>query len=359
MNDIVQNLKSNMMIFLSIVFTIGILTFFFSCNSKSDKKKVGELTYGFSRVADTIKFYDTVLDEVDAPSFEILDEYFCKDKNQVFYHTTFRRSQDYFLTKGHNIQKLNGIDAATFVSLDYGYGKDSLSAWHKATPFEVSDIQSLSVIDFQFTKDKNHVYVQCKKVPNILGQSFERINTYYAKDALRYYYILSDGEKYTLKNIVCDYNSYIILDFTYSKDKEHAFYNGEKIQNATSENFQIINAPYSKDHQNVYFESSILQNADPATFELYTENELSSSETYYARDKNSVFVNDKIFSNIDKASFRILNEKYCMDKNGVYFQMKIVKEAHAATFSVFPHIMGDADAEDKKNRYFEGKIVPK
>ena len=60
-------------------------------------------------------------------------------------------------------QQLHGVDAATFVSLDYGYGKDRLSAWHKAISFEVSDIQSLNVLDFQFVKDKNHVYIDCRK----------------------------------------------------------------------------------------------------------------------------------------------------------------------------------------------------
>ncbi|MBK8548998.1 MAG: DKNYY domain-containing protein [Saprospiraceae bacterium] len=351
-------MPSNTIIFLSVLVTLGFLFFVFSCKSKNGNRRVEVLPYGFSIVADTIRFYDSVLENVDVHSFEILDEYFCKDKNKVFYYRTYRRGQDYFSSKKHSIQQLHGVDAATFVSLDYGYGKDRLSAWHKAISFEVSDIQSLNVLDFQFVKDKNHVYIDCRKVPKVLGQSFERINTFYAKDAQHFYYIHSDEVQCALKNIPCDYHSYELLDYTYSKDNKNVFYNGEKIKNSNSESFLILSAPFSKDRQNVYYESTIIQYADPQTFKLYPENELSLGDMYYAKDKSNVFANNQIFHNIDKTSFKILNEKYCMDKNGVYYRMKNVKGAHAATFNVFPHQVGDADAKDHKNRFFEGEIAP-
>ncbi|MGB4959860.1 MAG: DKNYY domain-containing protein [Saprospiraceae bacterium] len=343
--------------FLICILSIFLLFLFYSCKSKGESKKEGELQYGFSKVADTIRYFDMVLDNVDAQSFEILDEYYCKDKNHVFYHNTYRESKDYFTSKKHYLDFLDKADAVTFVSLDYGYGKDSSSAWYNNNTFEVSDIQSLSVMDIQFAKDKNHVYILRNKAPLVIGLSFERINTFYAKDANHYFFIHTDGELYTLKPIACDYNSFELLDFNYSKDHKNVFYNGEKIKGSTSENFQIIRAPYSKDHQNVYFNSSVISKADPLTFELYTENELSSGDTYYAKDKNHIFVNDRIFSGVDAATFKIFNEKYCMDKNGVYYHLKKVKSADGASFKVFPHIMGDADAEDGTNRYFEGKAI--
>ena len=343
--------------YLICVLSIILLFIGYSCKSKSENNKMGELKYGFSKIGDAIQYYDIVLDNVDAQSFEILDEYYCKDKNHVFYHSTYRESKDYFTSKKHYIDLIDKADAATFVSLDYGYGKDRSSAWYNNKTFEVSDLPSLKVLDFQFVKDKNHVYVQHKKVPNILGLSFERINTFYAKDALHFYFIHTDGEQYTLKPITCDYSSYELLDYIYSKDNKNTFYNGEKIKGSTSEHFQIISAPYSKDQQHVYYYSSIISNADPQSFELYAENELSSGNTYYAKDKNHIFVNDHIFPNVDAATFKILNEKYSMDKNGVYYNLYKMKGANAASFKVFPHIMGDADAEDEVHRYFEGKII--
>jgi hypothetical protein len=37
--------------------------------------------------------------------------------------------------------------------------------------------------------------------------------------------------------------------------------------------------------------------------------------------------------------------------------MKKVKNAEPSTFKVFPHFIGDADAEDKNHRYGEGKVL--
>lgn len=77
---------------------------------------------------------------------------------------------------------------------------------------------------------------------------------------------------------------------------------------------------------------------------------------YFSKDNTCVFVNYKKFEGADVASFKILIEKYSLDKNGVYYLMKKVKGADAATFKAFPHQMGDAGAEDNKNKYLDGKI---
>ena len=77
----------------------------------------------------------------------------------------------------------------------------------------------------------------------------------------------------------------------------------------------------------------------------------------YAKDKNGIYVNEKYFSETDVATFKILNEKYTLDKNGVYYHMKKVKNADPLSFKVFPHFMGNADAEDKNHLFGEGEVV--
>jgi hypothetical protein len=45
------------------------------------------------------------------------------------------------------------------------------------------------------------------------------------------------------------------------------------------------------------------------------------------------------------------------DNRHVFYKTKIIKDAQPAGFRVYPHDVGDADAEDAKFKYHEGKKV--
>ena len=344
------------MTYLTCFLSLCLLLFFFSCKSKS--RNPDDLPNGFTKHQDTIRYYSETLENVDARTFEVIDDCFCKDAQQVFYFVSYRESSDYFLTKKHRIQKLEGADAATFVSLGYDYAKDKSRAWSKARPFEVADVQSLTVLNLHFVRDDVHAYLDCTPVPGSDGKTFELIQDPYARDAQHYYYIqaYSDGAS-EIEPISCEYASFQVLDYQFAKDAEHVFYVGKEIKGAQSASFELIGDGYSKDAQHVYFRSGKVAGADPQTFALFKENENSLGSGVYARDKNAIYVNEKPLAGVDAATFKILNEKYCADKNGVYFDAKKVKNADPNTFQVYPHFMGDADAEDKNHKYGDGKVV--
>ena len=334
--------------------------FFFSCKNKNPNPdaQAGKLPHGFTRNLDTIKYYSETLEQVDAHTFEVIDDCFCKDAQHVFYFRSYRESSDYFMTKKHRIQQLEGADAATFVSLGYGYAKDKSQAWSKNRAFKVADISSLTVLNDHFVRDNIHAYADGAPIAGSDGKTFELIEDPYAKDALHYYYVLtySDGG-YEVKTISCQYGSFQVLDYQFAKDANNAFYLGKKINGADPAGFELLGNGYSKDAQHVFFESGQVAGADPQTFVLFKENENSLGTTVYARDKNGIYINEKAFAGADVATFKILNEKYTMDKNGVYFNMKKVKNADPGSFQVYPHYMGDADATDKNHKYGDGKVV--
>jgi len=337
----------------------GVFAFFTSCKNpmaNTNKESSGKLDYGFSKSGDTILYNNTLL-EVDASSFTILDEHFCKDKSYVYYHDSYRDSRDYFISKKYHIQKLEKADAASFGSLGYGFGKDKSQAWLKEKSFTVADIAGLTAIDHQFAKDGIHAYFLGKEVKESNGKTFERIDSFYAKDSSNYYSIKSDQINFTIETINCNHPTFKILEYPYSQDQDRVYYEGKIFKDAQVGSFQIIKYPYSKDKQHVYYENKIINGADPKSFALFTENELSRGETYYSKDKNNIYINAKPFTGVDPVTFRILDEKYTMDKSGVYYKMLKVKNADPASFKVYPHYMGDADAEDKNHKYGDGKIV--
>jgi DKNYY family len=341
-----------------IISALGALFMVFACQPAKEKKKsTSESELGFKIDGDTIRYYDEILTDIDAQSFAVIDDYFCKDKDQVYYFNSYRESSTYFLTKKHVVRKLESADAGSFVSLGEGYAKDNQQAWYNDQRFRVKDLNSLTVLNHHFIKDNISAYNDRKAITGSHGATFELIDSYYAKDSLHYYFLNPEGGDFSVYNLPCDYSTFTPLVYPYSKDKSNVFYRNEIIQGATPQHFIITGHPYSRDSRFVYYRTKKITGADPESFTLFKENESSMGEMVYAKDKNGIYCNEQLFAAADIPSFRILNEKYTIDKNGVYYKMKRMPNADAATFKVYPHFLGDADAEDKNHKFGEGKEV--
>ena len=335
---------------------------FISCKGNNDKVKsdtanLDNLGNGFVKKMDTVWLYDIALENVDPLSFEIVDDYFFKDKYHVCFFETYRLSQDYFTSKRKRYLHLEKADPASFESLRDGYAKDKFTAWYLDKTFKVEDLKSLTVLNHHFTKDNKTAYLDRRPIAGSVGKTFELISDYYAKDSKRHYYCLPFDSEYGITPITCLYESFEVMDYQYAKDNNSVFYEGDKISKAESNSFELISNGYAKDNNRVYFRNNIVEKADPSSFKTFNENENSMGETVYAKDKNGIYVNDKHFAEADGATFKVLNEKYSMDKNGVYFRMKKVKNADLSSFKVYPHFMGNTDAEDQNHKYADGKIV--
>ena len=353
-------MRNMTIVYIACFLSACALLLFAACKSKNEAsdQKSGKLPHGFSRELDTIRFGTQTLADVDAATFEVVDDCFCKDKNRVFYFNAYRESRDYFISKKYYIQPLERADPAAFVSLGDGYAKDASHAWYTDQTFKVADLEGLTALNRHFAKDKTQAYLDCKPIPGSEGATFQLIDDHYAKDARRWYYTFSRGDGgYEIKVIDCHYESFQTLDYPYAKDLQNVYYRGNKINGARPEGFELLGHRYAKDKNSVYFEDKKIAGADPQTFALFPENEHSLGSVLYAKDKNGVYLNEKAFAAADAPTFRVLNEKYSLDKNGVYCNMKKVKNADPNTFKVYPHYMGDADAEDQYRKYGDGKAV--
>lgn len=350
------------MTFIICLLAVTVFWLFISCKSRNPKDKTEtanseKLSNGFVKKADTIWFHDIALENVDPKTFEIVDDYFFRDKDQVCFYETYRVSEDYFTSKRKRYIHLVKTDPASFESLGDGYAKDKFTAWYLDKTFKVEDLKSLRVLNHHFTKDNKTAYLDRRPIAGSHGITFELISDHYAKDSLRYYYCWPIDGEYQIKPIPCHFQSFDVIDHQYAKDNKNVFYEGDKLSKAESNSFELISSGYAKDNNHVFFRNNIVEKADPFSFTTFTENENSMGETVYSKDKNGIYVNDKHFVGADVATFRLLNEKYTLDKNGVYFRMKKVKNADLLSFRVYPHFIGNADAEDKNHKYGDGKIV--
>ena len=76
----------------------------------------------------------------------------------------------------------------------------------------------------------------------------------------------------------------------------------------------------------------------------------------FAKDIAHVYMNDKPFG-AKAATFKALGHGYSLDSKHVYYLNNILKGADPNSFKVYPHMFGDANAEDKNHKYGEGKKV--
>lgn len=118
--------------------------------------------------------------------------------------------------------------------------------------------------------------------------------------------------------------------------------------------FEVLQSAYSKDKQAVYFNEKKIPGVHPQAFEVFKENDSFNQDVDYAKDNNSMYVNDKKIPSADVATFKLLGQNYASDNKQVFYKNRIVKGAAPASFTVYPHDVGNADAEDDTNKFHEG-----
>lgn len=316
------------------------------------------LNDAFAKDDSNAYYKENAISGADLPSFQALDNSYAKDKNRVYYCDEYREGQNYYLTKKQVVNTLPGAIPASFTVLTSGYAKDGARAYLDGHAFRVKDLSSLSVVNFQFVRDNLRVYHNKKEIPGSDGKTFRLIGDRYAGDIAHVYYVGQAGEvKNGVYVLPCDAQSFTPLDYPYSKDKSLVFFENGKIAGAEAASFQVLSHGFSKDLHNVYFRSAKLANADAASFTVYKENDEYTEFDHYAHDKDNIFFANSMLAQANLRLFNILGLGYASDGNQVFFKSSIVKDADVKSFKVYPHGMGDADAEDASHKYSQGKKV--
>ena len=363
---------------------------------------------------DEIKPKKVSIDGLDVKSFKVLEnkkasltEYYT-DKNSVYFHKD-------------DLRKITGADKNSFEILEEYIARDKNNVYSKGEKLGNIDIKSFKYFEDGLAKDKNRVfYIEDNKdVTGVDAKTFERMGeTYYFRDKNNVF-ALKDYNPYDLemlKNI--DRNSFNTLSKEIGKDKNGVYYFGEKIDGISSNNAKVVEALGNSDYilqsgndhylmtvnekdsdNNERFETKKIDslNIDFDTFKYFEMSDLYKDKNsfYYhsdndfkkiksgidvgsaekvlelndfVKDKNNLyyFSNgkiEKINLNIDVNSLVFLDNNnssyssYIKDRNNVYFvdnkngKVRIVKNADKNTFQIVNGNYG----VDRKNVYYDGE----
>ena len=247
----------------------------------------------------------------------------------------------YFNSQVDGPIKLEEADINSFIALN---GEDLVST--RSFRHETQTIKTHSF----YAKDKDGVFYEGNKLAEANAYSFQVLGNIYGKDNKNAFY-----EEQKLEGV--DVNSLVLLKpsqinnaywYFYVKDKNHVYHQGQKIQEANADTFELLTKTYSKDKNHVFSYNEKIESADVNTFQVMGN---------YARDKNHVYFGATILTDVDSSSFKVFeNWRYFSDKSGVYYAGKGRNKIENADIDSFETLKWDY-ARDKNHVYNHGQIL--
>ncbi len=267
----------------------------------------------FSRDNNFVYFEDAKLDIITPKNIKLLWKYFIIDKDTIFFQSV--KIDWYYITStsypwsNRNLvsiksdKSINNIDINTFEILNNYYSRDKKNIYYWWEKIKNIDVNSFSIIDEDYWKDKTNIYFESKKIDWVNLESFKIIESPCSKDNTFCYY-------WENKIVWADINTFIVKNNFFSLDINFVYYRWKRIEWTDPHSFSFIKYYYWKDKNFVYFQSNKIELADPNSFIVL--------DSLYTKDKNYVYINRKVINWADANSFELIDKYNGKDKNHIY-----------------------------------------
>lgn len=265
------------------------------------------------------------------------------------------------------------------------YGKDKEHVYFLGKVVEGADPATFSFFDLNYTKDKSHIFYEIKPISS-------RVDIFHHIDPNGATPYATDGENYYFKGITIKGKKFEFLPHSvfYARIDSKIFHDGKLVLGADAKTFVVISAglKIAKDINHVFYDDKYIAGADPETFML-----IAGSNGVF-KDRHSVYFKGKKVSGLDSSTIktsefgfylltdrsvyamlsldktsdeiRLLNDRdaksfhelqppLTLDKNGVYYEDKLILGADQLSF----HSIDSSQSEDKNFRYGNGRIYCK
>jgi hypothetical protein len=323
------------------------------------------LNKDFAKDSVNCYYHELLIDSADAATFVALDDFYAKDKRNVYYCTDYSYLNTPFLSwepskERRNAEILEIADPASFMSLGYGYAKDKSRAYFDGKKFKVRNAETLKALSKDFLSDSEVAYFKTKPVIGSDGKTFQLLDTAfegYARDSKFVYFFNPDG----VKIIPCQASTFIKLKAYFSKDDQSIYFRERKIKDADLNTFAILDERFSRDKTHVFFNEKVITGADPTTFTILKEQiyQEDFANSVFSKDHEKVFWEGSQIIGANPNTFTLLSRGYGKDDKQIYYHNTIVTEADYKTFSPAEDGWGDSstDAKDALGFFLEGKRV--
>ena len=296
----------------------------------------------FARDDKNLYIFEYRLDGIDPKTFKKLSYRMVKDKNGLYFLEDIEKENENIEIK---VQKLNikGLDLKTFEHIDGDYYKDKNNVYYESYnnlyKIENADLKTFEILDSSYTgygnfsKDKNYIYLNNKKLEGIDVKTFEKMQANLIRDKNDIYKVEENEGKHGFKivpiNARIDFKNLKNLDWGYFKDDKNIYYfNGdkfEKIEGADASSFEKVKySDFYKDKNYVYYNGKKIVGMDFKDIENIDEEwSITELDGTWIKYKDNVYYKGKKLKGISSDNFSYFDgglsyDKILVDKNGIY-----------------------------------------
>ena len=285
------------------------------------QQKTGEMN-GYARNEKVVFYGPNTIDGADAKTFKLLD----KDGTA--------RDAEHVYSWGAMIE---GADPDTFQRTELAHvGRDKKDFFYFGKALHVRDVASFRILQDAdacsrqrerciWARDKFDYYVDAQAKPIAHSESFQVIQSVYAKDNKNVYFgssVLKGADATTFQGLGGESGEF-------TKDARRVYFHGEVLEGCDAGTFQLLGYRYAKDQRNAFFlyESAsaplVLPGSDARTFQVIGP---SSGGFGYAKDARQVYYAANVVVGADPATFVVdsVDPENALDKNGKYRQGNMV-----------------------------------
>lgn len=199
------------------------------------------------------------------------------------------------------------------------WAKDSYQVYYGGVPLPGSKPEKFQILGNRYSKDDKNVFYESNLLLNSDSNTFSIIDGPYSKDKSNVYYhdlTLPYADPKSFKAFVFD----SLWSYGYATDNNHLYYRGDLKESCEPTSLEILGDPsgdWAKDSQCIYFQGNILENADINTFQLLDKK--------YTKDKNKVFYKSEHIESANPDTFNIKKRDYiATDEDRCYLSGKLV-----------------------------------
>ena len=296
----------------------------------------------FARDDKNLYLFEYKLDGIDAKTFEKISSNIVKDKNGLYFLEDIEKENENIEIKTRKIN-IKGLDLKTFEHIDDYYYKDKNNIYYdlynNLYTIKNADLKTFEILDSSYTgygnfsKDKDYIYLNNKKLEEIDAKTFEKMWANLIRDKNGIYKVEKDEEKNEFKivpiNAKINFKNLKSLDSGYFKDEKNIYYfdedKFEKIEGADASSFEKVEySSFYKDKNYVYYNGKKIVGMDFKDIENIDEEwSIAELDGMWIQYKDNVYYKGKKLKGISSDNFSYFDgglsyDKILVDKNGIY-----------------------------------------
>ena len=296
----------------------------------------------FARDDKNLYIFEYRLDGIDPKTFKKLSYEMVKDKNGLYFLEDIEKDNENIEIKARKLN-IKGLDLKTFEHIDGDYYKDKNNVYYESDnnlyKIENADLKTFEILDSSYTgygnfsKDKDYIYLNNKKLEEIDAKTFEKMRANLIRDKNGIYKVEKDEEKHEFKivpiNAKINFKNLKSLDWGYFKDDKNIYYfdedKFEKIEGADVSSFEKVKySDFYKDKNYVYYNGKKIVGMNFKDIENIDEEwSITELDGTWIKYKDNVYYKGKKLKGISSDNFSYFDgglsyDKILVDKNGIY-----------------------------------------